>query len=392
MNHPHGGENWQKLLRRLADDESIVASTVTRLRSSVPGYDVVPTAALETSARRNIALSIRAIRDNRAPSDEDIPEAETLALERIGQGVPLGSVLSGFRASMTAILHRLLELAPESGIPADEVLRTSTLLWSIGDEFSARATAVYQEREIARAVADSARRDEWIGAALGGTIDAVDLARGTPLYGIPSDEPVRAFAVPARPESGQTTLDRLAAWADEVGIRLIAAVKSNLIIGVAIGDVFGVDSGHGPRGMTVGFGHPVSMEEISESFAAASLAVGAADAVGVRGVVDVESLSWRMGVHASPETTAMLKRRYIDPLGATGTFNEGLLEAVRAYLDNRLSIAAAARAIPVHVNTLRYRLRRYAEITGADLGDVDVLVGVKWAIAARDGDISAERL
>lgn len=47
-----------------------------------------------------------------------------------------------------------------------------------------------------------------------------------------------------------------------------------------------------------------------------------------------------------------------------------------------MNIPAAARSIPVHVNTLRYRLRRFEELTGADLGDVDGLIEVSWALAA----------
>ena len=43
-----------------------------------------------------------------------------------------------------------------------------------------------------------------------------------------------------------------------------------------------------------------------------------------------------------------------------------LLDTTTAYLDHGRSIEAAARALFVHPNTVRYRLRRVADITGWD--------------------------
>ena len=50
-----------------------------------------------------------------------------------------------------------------------------------------------------------------------------------------------------------------------------------------------------------------------------------------------------------------------DPLLAAGG---GLLETLVTFLDQGLSVEAAARALFVHANTVRYRLRRIHEVTG----------------------------
>ena len=42
----------------------------------------------------------------------------------------------------------------------------------------------------------------------------------------------------------------------------------------------------------------------------------------------------------------------------------GLLETLVTFLDQGLSVEAAARALFVHANTVRYRLRRIHEVTG----------------------------
>lgn len=87
----------------------------------------------------------------------------------------------------------------------------------------------------------------------------------------------------------------------------------------------------------------------------------------------------------------MLHELYMVPLEQEGPFGEHVIEATEAYLQHRLNIPLAARSIPVHVNTLRYRLRRFSQLTGADLGDLDTLVEVSWALSARAGRVSDHR-
>ncbi|GAA1846193.1 PucR family transcriptional regulator [Microlunatus capsulatus] len=56
-----------------------------------------------------------------------------------------------------------------------------------------------------------------------------------------------------------------------------------------------------------------------------------------------------------------LARDLYDPLRAAGG---GLLETLVTFLDQGLSVEAAARVLFVHANTVRYRLRRIHEVTG----------------------------
>lgn len=163
----HSSARWQKLLDRLQkDDGPLVETTVSQLLDTIPGYEKVGAEALAFSVRRNIALSIRIIRLGADPSPNEVPEADALDNERLSQGVPLGSVLSGFRVSMIMILRRLIALAPHYDIPTEEVLECSTLLWSLADVFSTRATAVYRDREIARVSGYTEGREITIGQAL----------------------------------------------------------------------------------------------------------------------------------------------------------------------------------------------------------------------------------
>ena len=56
-----------------------------------------------------------------------------------------------------------------------------------------------------------------------------------------------------------------------------------------------------------------------------------------------------------------LARDLYDPLLAAGG---GLLETLITFLDQGSSVEAAARALFVHPNTVRYRLRRIHEVSG----------------------------
>ncbi|MER8043652.1 helix-turn-helix domain-containing protein [Streptomyces sp. NPDC094032] len=56
----------------------------------------------------------------------------------------------------------------------------------------------------------------------------------------------------------------------------------------------------------------------------------------------------------------------LDEALETARSNPHLAEAVREFADHGFSVAAAARALNVHANTLTYRLERWHELTGLD--------------------------
>jgi len=63
--------------------------------------------------------------------------------------------------------------------------------------------------------------------------------------------------------------------------------------------------------------------------------------------------------------------------------NETLLETLKAFFDNNLSISKTAQAIYIHRNTLLYRLRRVKEITGLDPKKFDDAIQLRLALKMR---------
>ena len=66
---------------------------------------------------------------------------------------------------------------------------------------------------------------------------------------------------------------------------------------------------------------------------------------------------------------------------------------LRAYLRRERNMAETARALSLHVNTMKYRLRRILEITGLDLNDADTrtLLLLSFRLEEEDGEKNAEK-
>lgn len=370
------------LTAALASDESIVVETVRTMLETVPGYDDVPTESIRASVLRNINVSVRTILDGRVPEADQVDEAEALATERLAQDVPLGSVLAGYRVSMSVILRHLLDLSPRFGIPASDVLAFSTLLWGLADSFSARALQVFQQHDITQAVEDSARRAQWVNDALVGSLPRTELHQGAVMLGIPVDATVRAMSIGLGP-NGSGDLTGAVAWADRHGHRLLIVPQGTGAVGIMIGDPDPIDA---PQDLVIARGPAGTLEQLPESLTITTRVLAVARRVRFTGLVDRSRLSWRMGILSSPDITERLHDQLIAPVLAEGAFGEIILEALKAYLEHGLNIPRAAATIPVHVNTLRYRLHRFEDLVEVSLQDLDTLFELSWALAADSGE------
>jgi DNA-binding PucR family transcriptional regulator len=82
-----------------------------------------------------------------------------------------------------------------------------------------------------------------------------------------------------------------------------------------------------------------------------------------------------------------LAHKLLDPLLTYGQGGQGdLFHTLRTYLDNNLSPARTAEALYVHLNTVKYRLRRITELLGMSLDDLDSVLTVRVALMVRGLD------
>ena len=71
--------------------------------------------------------------------------------------------------------------------------------------------------------------------------------------------------------------------------------------------------------------------------------------------------------------------RLLGPL-VTDAAHAELVDTLEAYLRTHGNLNAVARQLYLHRNTVRYRLRRIAKLTGANLDDPDTRLGLQLAI------------
>jgi hypothetical protein len=93
-------------------------------------------------------------------------------------------------------------------------------------------------------------------------------------------------------------------------------------------------------------------------------------------LADVEAFVAGWSATLSPELG-----RLIDHDRQHGT---GYVQTLRGYLDSLGSGTLAARRLHVHVNTVRYRMRRIGEITGVDLADGDARLALELELRGLD--------
>ncbi|HEX8085566.1 MAG TPA: helix-turn-helix domain-containing protein [Solirubrobacteraceae bacterium] len=94
---------------------------------------------------------------------------------------------------------------------------------------------------------------------------------------------------------------------------------------------------------------------------------------GAASIVHVDDVRAACVLHELLEVAAErpgLRRGPLQDLAA-GRHGAAQLATLRAYLDAHGDVGRAARELGIHPNTLRYRLRRAAEVAGVDLGDPD---------------------
>jgi DNA-binding PucR family transcriptional regulator len=107
------------------------------------------------------------------------------------------------------------------------------------------------------------------------------------------------------------------------------------------------------------------------------------------GVFELGELGVRPAILADGELGDELKRRYLDPLIDSSDIAQTLVETTRRYLENGMRVEATAKAMFLHANTLRYRLKRFEELTRCDLKDPDRRIEVWWALEKARLDAAA---
>ena len=351
-------------LRDRTDD--LVERQLTVLRR-FPSYDRVPTDDLSRSCRRNVARVVATLQQQELPAHIEEDERSS-GQRRALQGVPSDDVVEAYRAVLTVLRDAFIDEAGDAGADAPAVLAGTRQLWDLTDRYSNVLVSARQQVEI-----DAARRDErhrmaFLQRLLVGGVEHAELVEGGAVHGVLPDREYRVFR--GRQESGEP--QRLSRHLEQ----------SSALVTLVDDDVAGISTTRPAAldGAVIAVAGPVPLAGVPTAFTEATLVFTVARRYGRTGVVDSSSLSVRVAVEQQAELGEQLHRRYVGPFQDAGVASEGVLQTVATYLRRQRSVAATAKELSVHENTVRYRIERFRAVTGGDLSDTDVLVEVWWAL------------
>ena len=254
------------------------------------------------------------------------------------------------------------------------------------------ATAVALELSKAQAVARTERRlvGDFLDALLEGELSASEIRRRLRFLGLGASPAIAVLV--ARGEDGDRSEPAVEALRLLVQDRLsrrpapyVCSIQDASVVALfEAADPAGARAAAGAvaeaaraRGLAGRFGlgmpeaDPRGLRRAYQEARFALEAAGPAQAGGPgAGVATVDDLGSHRLLLARQEDAALeaISRGLLDPLADYDRRQHGeLVASLRAFLEHNGNWEAAARALAVHRHTLRYRIRRIADLTGRDL-------------------------
>ena len=367
-----------RVVGRLVDDiESelgvLVPRIVERIRQEIPDFRQLPADALGQAVEGNVTRALDALRGVRAPTADELERAAAVGRERAEQGLAVDAVLHAYRISVSAVWSRFGEVARERGADVASVLAFSETLWRWTDAVMDVVAIAHRDVELQQARDEQQQRDAFVLALLDGTLDAAELSRDGAAQGLDPEREYVAFR--ARSSDGAPLARRVAmALSGDEG--LVASLGHDLV-GISTRPPVAM------AGVVAGLGPPARPAGLPTAFAVASRTLQTALAFGEEGVFTLSDLSIRPAILADDTLGDAFASRYLEPLSGMGRLGAELEMTLRAWFDHGMRIEETAKALHVHPNTLRHRIRRFEEATGASLRQPSDLVELWWALERR---------
>jgi hypothetical protein len=355
---------------------------VERLAASVradPAFVEIGVDEIRAFVAATIAAGEAAIDERHPPTPNELDAAVAVTLALARSGVPLDAIDQLRRLALRHVFDAWREDAHARGAEPAAQLDRLYSLWRWADAVAARASAAHRQTESEVASTAPDRRESFLRGLLEGTLSAAEVEGRAAAYGLLPGG--RYMALRGRPgphgDPGRLRSEVERAGRTDCGGALAAAVDD---------EVWGLVSRRPemPAGEgVVGLGSVAELREADASFRVAARVLDTAVAFGLDGVVTMDDLSLRPVILAEDHLGEELVRRYLEPLSELGEFGATLERTVEEYLASGMRIDESARALIIHPNTLRHRLDRFQQVTGADVRRIEDLAEIWWALQRR---------
>ncbi len=288
------------------------------------------------------------------------------APRELARRISLYQTVELVRTTIDVVESQIDEVMPRADRP---ILHAAIVQYSREVAFS--AAEIYARAAELRGAWDERLEALVVDAVLRGETDETVLSRASTL-GWHSTATVVVVVGPAPELEPALALESIRHTAAIAGNDMLGALQGDRLVVVLGGPDLGTD-GHalkvvgkfahlfGPGAVIVGPPVDHLMEAaISTREAVAAYRAAAGWPEAPRPVLSDDLLPER-ALSGDGHARRALAHGIYDPLLAAGG---GLLETLVTFLDHGLSVEAASRALFVHANTVRYRLRRIHEVTG----------------------------
>ncbi len=288
------------------------------------------------------------------------------APRELARRISLYQTVELVRTTIDVVESQIDEVMPRADRP---ILHAAIVQYSREVAFS--AAEIYARAAELRGAWDERLEALVVDAVLRGETDETVLSRASTL-GWHSTATVVVVVGPAPELEPALALESIRHTAAIAGSDMLGALQGDRMVVVLGGPDLGTD-GHalkvvgkfahlfGPGAVIVGPPVDHLMEAaISTREAVAAYRAAAGWPEAPRPVLSDDLLPER-ALSGDGHARRALAHGIYDPLLAAGG---GLLETLVTFLDHGLSVEAASRALFVHANTVRYRLRRIHEVTG----------------------------
>ena len=338
-------------------------------------YDTVPDEDLHRSSKRNVFRVVETLHGRDLLPAEISEDEGTSSRRRAIQGVPAEDVLACYWAVLSVLRDEFIARATAAGLPSDVVLFGTRRLWDMTERLGGVLMQARHEIDIELARHDERQKLALLQRILSGNLLPAEVSHLGSAYGLQPDSEHWVFRA-RHPDGTPQSLTRHIE-------RTCAGQHFPALVGPIDGDLAGVTCRRPSVNddvtvlATVG---PFPLHMLGQAFAECTRLLTVAVRYGKHGLVDRESLSVRIAVIEESEIGAALFHRYVATVLEESPIADLILESVQMYLAKHRRISAAADALLVHSNTLRYRLEKYTSITGADLTDTEAIIEVWWAL------------
>ena len=363
---PYDAAQREHLLRRLERTSgNVSAAALARMEETLPWFTTLPAetrAWIGLVAQAGVTSFLEWYRDPNETAE--IPrEVFGAAPRELARAVTLRQTVDMIRATVDVLEDHLADLA-DTGEEA--MLRDAVVRYSRDVAFAAAqvyAAAAEQrgawDARLEALVVDALLRDE--------TDDALQSRAAALGWASSAVVAVLAGARPAGDREPAAIVTHLHRAASTAGLHVLAGVQGARLVVVTGGAstpeaaAKALEAEFGPGPIVLGPDVPDLLAAGQSARAAlAGQRVAAAWPAAPR-IVRSDDLLPERALDGDPDARRHLVEQVYRPLAAAGG---GLLETLAAYLGEGGALEATARGLFVHANTVRYRLKLVADLTG----------------------------